>query len=132
MDETKIHTGTHIKLKRIDEDSVPQDFLGALREFAHGEARIQAIFLFALQQIDQDPQPSLVVSFKSRVFSSGNEDFLTVVDVIQLLLPEDLSLNLYRFESSDILARYCSTSVEPLYLRSASWLEKQKKKYPAT
>lgn len=130
MDETKIHTGTRIKLKKIDEGSLPQDFLAAMREFAHGEVKIQAVFLFALQQEDQASQPSMVIAIKSGLFSSGNEEFLNIVDEIQLILPEDLSLNLYRFESSEVLAQYCSNSVEPLYLRSASWFEKQRRKYP--
>ena len=41
MDKTKIHTGTRIKLKKIDENVFPGDFLARIREFAHGEKIIQ-------------------------------------------------------------------------------------------
>lgn len=126
MDQTKIHTGTRIKLKKIDESVLPEDFLARVREFAHGEASIQAVFLFALQQESGIPQPSMVIAIKSGFFSKGNEEFLLIVDEIQLLLPDDVSLNLYRFESSDVVARYCAHSVEPLYVRSTAWLEKQR------
>lgn len=127
MDQTKIHTGTRIKLKKIDESALPEDFLSQVREYAHGEASIQAVFLFALQQESGNPQPSMVIAIKRGFFSKGNEEFLAIVDEIQLLLPDDLSLNLYRFESSDLVARYCAHSVEPLYVRSAAWLEKQRR-----
>ncbi len=129
MDETKIHTGTRIKLKKIEESAVPEAFSARIRDFAHGEAAILAVFFFSLQQEDQSPQPSMVIAVKSGLFSSGNEKFLNIVDEIQLMLPEDLSLNLYRFEASEIVARYCANSVEPLYLRNTHWLEKQRKKY---
>jgi hypothetical protein len=130
MDQTKIHTGTRIKLKKIDETALSKDFLARIRDFAHGESEIQAVFLFSLQQEAEIPQPSMVIAIKSGFFSKGNEEFLNIVDEIQLILPEDLSLNLYRFEASDVVARYCANSVEPLYLRSAAWLKKQRKKYP--
>ena len=129
MDQTKIHTGTRIKLKKIDESALPEDFLARVREFAHGEASIQAVFLFALQQEAGAPQPSMVIAIKSRFFSKGNEEFLNIVDEIQMLLPDELSLNLYRFESSDVVARYCAHSVEPLYLRSTAWLKKQRREF---
>lgn len=129
MDETRIHTGTRIKLKKIHENALPEDFLGRIRDFAHGESPIQAVFLFSLQKEEESPQPSMVIAVKKGLFSSGNEKFLNIVDEIQLVLPEDLSINLYRFEASDLLARYCAHSVEPLYVRSAAWLEKQRKKY---
>jgi hypothetical protein len=129
MDETKIHSGTRIKLKKLPETALPQDFLTPLREFAHGKTVIQAVFLFSLQKENQNPQACMAIALKSGFFSSGNEEFLNIVDEVQLLLPEDLSLNLYRFETSDMLASYCAHSVEPLYLRSSAWLEKQRKKY---
>ncbi len=129
MDQTKIHTGTRIKLKKIDETALPEDFLARIREFAHGGSTVQAVFLFSLQQESEVLQPSMVIAIKSGFFSKGNEEFLNIVDEIQLMLPEDLSLNLYRFEASDVVARYCATSVEPLYLRDSTWLEKQRKKY---
>jgi len=130
MDETKIHTGTRIKLRKIDDNVLPGDFLARIREFSHGEKIIQGVFLFSLQQGEENAQPSMVIAIKSGLFSSGNEEFLNIVDEIQLMLPEDLAINLYRFEASDLVARYCTQSVEPLYLRSNAWIEKQRKKYP--
>ncbi|RLE22726.1 MAG: hypothetical protein DRJ65_13290 [Acidobacteria bacterium] len=130
MDQTKIHTGTRIKLRKIDENVLPEDFLSRVREFSHSEKLIQGVFLFSLQQGEENAQPSMVIAIKSGFFSSGNEEFLNIVDEIQLMLPEDLAINLYRFEASDLVARYCAHSVEPLYLRSNAWIEKQRKKYP--
>ena len=129
MDRTKIHTGARIKLKKIDETALSVDFLARIRDFAHGGSEIQAVFLFSIQQEAEVPQPSMVIAIKSGFFSKGNEEFLNIVEEIQMMLPEDLSLNLYRFEASDVVARYCAHSVEPLYLRSTAWLEKQRKKY---
>lgn len=129
MDQTKIHTGTRIKLKKIDETALSEDFLASIRTFAHGDSKIQAVFLFSLQQEAEIPQPSMVIAVKSGFFSQGNEEFLNIVQEIQLILPEDLALNLYRFEASDVVAGYCANSVEPLYLRDPTWLEKQRKKY---
>lgn len=131
MDETKIHTGTRIKLKQISRDEIPAAFVQQITEFAHNESRILAVFLFGLQQGDDEIQPSMVIAIKTGLFSSGHEAFLNIVDEVQLRLPEDLALNLYRFDSSEVLARYCANSVEPLYLRTTGWLDKQKKKYPA-
>ncbi len=130
MDETKIHTGTRIKLKKIDQNVLTGDFSARLREFAHGEKTIQGVFLFSIQQDEENAQPSMAIAIKSGFFSSGNNEFLNIVDEIQLMLPEDLAIKLYRFEASDVVARYCANSVEPLYLRSNTWLEKQRKKYP--
>jgi len=129
MEQTKIHTGTRIKLKKIDESALSEDFLDHIREYAHGGSSIQAVFLFSLQPESEIPQPSMVIAVKSGFFSKGNEEFLNIVEEIQLMLPGDLSLNLYRFEASDVVAGYCTNSVEPLYLRSTAWLDKQRKKY---
>ena len=130
MDETRIHTGTRIKLRKIDQNNLPDGFSARLREFAHNEKTIQGVFLFSLQQGEANEQPSMVIAIKSGFFSSGNEDFIRLVDEIQSMLPEDFAINLYRFEASEVVARYCAHSVEPLYLRSNTWLEKQRKKYP--
>ncbi len=130
MDETRIHTGTRIKLKKLDEGSIPEQFLTRLREYAHGEPAILAVFIFALQRDDDEPQPAMVIAIKSGLFSKGNETFLNIVDELQLMLPDDLSFNLYRFDTSDVLAAYCVHSVEPAYLRTAAWLEKQRKRHP--
>lgn len=128
MDEVKIHSGTRVKLKHIEEIVLPQDFILRLKEYAHKDERILAVFFFALQPESQPEQPSMAIAIKSGLFSKGDEVFLQVVDEIQLLLPEDLSLNLYRFGASEFLAKYCLKDLEPVYLRSAGWLDKQKKK----
>lgn len=129
MGEIKIHSGTRVKLKGIEEDSLPGPFLLRLREFAHGDNRIEAVFLFAIQLEDQPEQVSLAIALRKVFFSPKNEEFLQIVDEIQMLLPEDLAVNLYRFDSSAFLATYCAHSVEPIYLRSSSWLKKQQSKY---
>lgn len=129
MDEVKIHSGTRVKLKRVDEDAVPAGFLTKLREFAHGESGILAIFLFAVEPEGQEVQLSLAVALKSRPFRRQGEEFLRIVEEIQMMLPEDLGINLYRFGSSDQLATFCVTSLEPVYLESASWLAKQRRKH---
>ncbi len=132
MGEVKIHTGTRVKLKGVDEESLPGAFLARLREFAHADTRIEAIFLFAIQLEEQPEQMSLAIALKKAFFSPKNEEFLQIVDEIQLLLPEDLAINLYRFGASDFLASYCAHTVEPTYLRGSAWLKKQQTKYPET
>ena len=129
MDEVKIHSGTRIRLKKIQEDSLPPGFVERLREYAHKEERILAVFVFAVQAEDQDEQPSMAVAVKSGLFDKKDEGFLQIVSEIQFMLPEDFAVNLYRFGTPEVLATYCVKNVEPLYLRSATWLEKQKKKY---
>ena len=131
MAETRIHTGTRVKLKTVDEDALPEVFVTRLRELAHGDQRIEAIFFFAIQAEGQEEQLSLAVALKKRVFSPKTEEFLQIVDEIQMLLPEDLAINLYRHGTSDLLAQYCVHKVEPLYLRSAAWLAKQQSKIAA-
>lgn len=128
MEEVKLHTGTRIKLKQYDERQLPAGFLARLREFAHQDTRIQAVYVFAVQPDDQPPQPSMAIALKSGLFDRRDEGFLQIVDEIQLMLPDELSLNLYRFGASDLLARYCVDSVEPVYLRSAAWVDKQRKR----
>ena len=129
MDEVKYRSGSRIKLHRLAEGCIPEDFISRLQEYAHKEERIQAIYFFALQPEGQDEQPSMAVAIKTGLFSKTEEAFLQIVDEVQIMLPEDLSLNLYRFGASDFLARYCLKNLEPIYLRSASWLDKQSKKF---
>ena len=129
MEEVRIHTGARVKLKKVDESSLPEDFLARIREYAHGDTRIQAVFIFSLHSEGQEAQTSIALAIKSGLFSAKNEDFLQIVDEVQLLLPEDLAVNLYRYGISEMLTRYCASQVEPTYLRSASWLKKQQKKY---
>jgi len=129
VDDVKIHTGTRVKLKRVDESAFPVDFLAKLREFAHQADRIEVIFLFVLQPDDQPEQLSLAIGVKSSLLSKDDEVFINLVDEIQLLLPEDVSVNLYRFGASSFLAKYCVENLEPLYLRNAAWLARQRKKF---
>lgn len=129
MDEVKIRSGTRVKLKHVDEDTLPLEFLSRMRDYAHKDERILAVYFFAIQVGDQDEQPSMAVAIKSGMFKKADEIFLQVVDEIQMILPEELSINLYRFGAAEMLTKYCIENLEPLYLRSANWLEKQKKKY---
>ncbi len=128
MDEVRIHSGSRIKLKRVEEGALPQDFLERLREYAHKEERIEAIFMFALQSEGREDQLSMAVAVKTGLFAKPEEVFLQIVDEVQMLLPEELPMNLYRFGASEFLARYCASNLEPVFLRSASWLDKQRKK----
>lgn len=129
MEEVKHRSGSRVKLKRVDEDVLPDGFVGRLREFSHNREEIQALFVFVLQAEGQPEQLSMAIAIKSGFFSKQDESFLEVVDELQLMLPENLALNLYRFGASEFLARYCAANLEPLYLRSATWLDKQRKKY---
>jgi translation elongation factor EF-G len=129
VEEVKIHSGTRVKLKHIDEEVLPQDFLLKLKEYAHKEERIQAIYLFAVEPEAKAEQPSMVIALKTGFFSKEDESFLEVVEEVRMMLPGELSLNLYLFGASDTIARYCVDSLEPVYLRATAWLEKQRKKY---
>ena len=129
MDEVKIRSGTRVKLKHVDEDSLPSEFLSKMKEYAHKDDRILAVYFFAIQVDDQDEQPSMAVAIKSGIFKKSDEIFLQVVDEIQMILPDELAINLYRFGAAEMLTKYCVENLEPLYLRSAAWLDKQEKKY---
>jgi len=131
MSEVKIHSGTRVKLKHYDEATLPADFVARLRDFAHHDDRIQAVFMFEVEPEHQPPQPSMAIALKGGLFQKKDESFLQIVDEVQLMLPPTLPLNLYRFGASDFLARYCVANVEPVYLRSAAWLEKQRKRLGA-
>ncbi len=128
MDEVKIHTGTQIKLKRVAETDMPSEFLVRLKELAHREEAVQAVYLFAIEQPGEGEQVSLALAVKGGVFRKADEKFLHVVQEIQLILPEDLSVNLYRFEASPPVASYCLKTLEPVYLRSTAWRQAQLKK----
>jgi hypothetical protein len=129
VEEVKIHSGTRVKLKHISEDALPLDFVRKIKEFSHNDNRIQAVFVFAIEPEDQSEQPSMALAIKSSLFAKTDESFLQIVDEIQMLLPDDLAINLYRFGASDFLARYCVSKLDPIYLRTAAWLDKQRKKY---
>lgn len=128
MEETKIHSGTRVKLKRINESYLEQGFLERLREFAHRQEEIEAVFLFAIEAEGEDEHPSMAIAVREHWLSRKSEEFLRIVDEVQLLLPANFAVNVYRFDSSDIIARYCLDNVQPTYLRSDSWIKRQKKK----
>ena len=128
MDEVKIHSGTQIKLKRVAEEAIPHAFLERLQEVAHREEIVQAVYLFAIEIPGREEQISLALALKTGLFRKTDEEFMRLVDEIQLILPEDLPVNLYRLDSSPPVARYCLEHLEPVYLRSAAWREKQLKK----
>jgi hypothetical protein len=129
VEEVKIRSGTRVKLKHVDEDVLPQSFVIKAKEYAHKDERILAVYFFAIQVGDQDEQPSMAVAIKAGMFKKQDEVFLQVVDEIQMILPEDLSINLYRFGAAELLTKYCVENLEPIYLRSQAWLDKQRKKY---
>ena len=129
MDEVKIHSGTRVKMKKLDEDTLSPDFYTSLREFALKQESVEAVYLFALQPEGQEEQICLALAIRKTFFGKQDEEFLRLVDEVQLLLPSDLSLNLYRFGASDLLARFCLESLEPAYVSGPNWLGKQVKKY---
>lgn len=129
MDEVKIHSGTRVRLKRIDLETLPDTFTSRIREYAHADERVHAIWALAIEPAGQPEQSSLVVAVKSGLFQREDAQFLALVDEIQMLLPEDLAFNIYRFGASPMLAAYCAQQVEPLYLRSQAWLDKQRRKH---
>lgn len=129
VEEVKIHSGTRVKLKHIDEIHLRQDFLERLRDFAHREEEIEAVYLFAIEAEGEEEHPAMAIATRERWLSRRGEEFLRLVDEVQLLLPEDLALNVYRFDASDVIARYCLNNLEPLYLRSDGWSKRQKKRY---
>jgi hypothetical protein len=128
VEQVKIHSGTRVKLKRVAEGALPVDFLGRLHDHAQKDERILAIFIFLVQPEAQPEQPSMAVAIKTGVFEKADDVFLRLVDEIQPLLPEDMALNMYRYGASELLTKYCASSVEPVFLRSASWLDKQRKR----
>jgi len=130
MAEVKIRSGTRIKLKKVDEDGIDREFMIQLKETAQQHEMVEAIFLFSMQKDDGPENICLSIAMKKKIFGDSNEEFLAFVDEIQIILPEDLPLNIYRFSSSEFLASFCAHKVEPCHLRSRTWLSKQQKKYP--
>ncbi len=128
MHDVKIHSGTRVRLKKVDEAALPVDFQTRLRELAHADERIEAVFLCAIETEEQGEQLSLVVALREGWLARADEAFLQVVEQLRLALPPGLSFNLYRFGSSPELARWCVSSVEPVHLRTTAWLERQRKK----
>jgi hypothetical protein len=129
VDEVRLHTGTRVRLTPLEVGDLPADFAAHLRAFASADDRIEAVFGFRLQADDRDPQPSLAIAIRSAWLGRADDAFIAVVERLQHHLPDDASLNLYRFGASELLARYCTERTEPLFLRSPSWLERQRRKY---
>ena len=126
MDETRIRSGTRVKLRRVDTTGLPTTFLDGLRNLAEGDGRIVAIFLFAVEPEGQDSQLSLALALKSRPLGRKDEDFLHLVENISAILPEDLGVNLYRYGSTEQLASFCAHSLDPLYVADETWLVRQR------
>ena len=125
----RIHTGTRVRLSPLEDGDLPTGFAVELRRFAASDERIEAVFGFRLRTEDREPQPSLAIAIRSAWLRRQDEAFIGVVEQLQGELPEDASLNLYRFGASDLLARYCLERLEPLYVRNASWLARQRRTY---
>lgn len=129
MDEVRLHTGTRVRLSALEPDDLPADFTDRLQRFAAADEHIEAVFGFRLQADDREPQASLAIAIRGTWLGRPDETFIGVVERLQHHLPEDASLNLYRFGASDFLARYCVERVEPVFLRNPSWLDRQRRKY---
>jgi len=131
-EKATIHSGTRVKLKHVDESALPPGFLARLREMAHNDERLEAIFLCAVEAEDRAEQLSLVIAVRSGLLGKAEGTFLEVVEELRLILPPGLGFNLYRFGASPVLARYCVESLEPVHLHSAAWLEKERKRLAKT
>ncbi len=129
VDEVKLHTGTRVRLSTLETDDLPVDFAERVRRFAATDEDVEAVFVFRLQADDREPQPSVAIAIRGAWLGRPDEAFLGVVERLQQHLPEDASLNLYRFGASELLARFCLERVEPLFLRNPSWLDRQRRKY---
>jgi hypothetical protein len=127
-DNATIHSGTRVKLKHVDESALPADFLTRLREMAHHDERFEAVYLCAVETDDRGEQLCLVIAVRSGLLGKPDDRFLEVVEELRLILPPGLGFNIYRFGASPVLARYCVESLEPIHLRSAAWLEKERKR----
>ncbi len=131
-DNATIHSGSRVKLKHVDESALPADFLARLREMAHHDERFEAVYLCAVEVEDRAEQMCLVIAVRSGLLGKADDRFLEVVDELRLLLPPGLGFNIYRFGASPVLAKYCVESLEPLHLRSAVWLERERKRLVKT
>ena len=128
MEKVTIHSGTQIRLKRVREETVPKPFLDRLRAFAHREESIQALYLFALEIPGRGEQISIALGLGKSLFRRRDDEFMRLVSEIQLMLPEDFPVNLYRLEASPQVGRYCLANLEPVYLRSAAWRDRMLRK----
>ena len=59
MEEVKIRSGTRVKLKHVNEDVLPQKFVSQMKDFAHKDERILAVYFFSIQVGDQEGPTTL-------------------------------------------------------------------------
>jgi len=97
VDEIRIHSGTEVKLRRLETDEVPGTFLERVTELAERHRQVEAIYIFGLQPENDEERIALVLALRGGLFSNKPEDFLRLVDEIQVFLPPELSINVYRF-----------------------------------
>ena len=129
VDEIRIHSGTQIRLRRLEPDEVPGTFLRQLEELARRQRQVEAIYVFGMQPEDDEERIALVLALRGGMFSNRSEEFLRLVDEIEGFLPDDLSINVYRFGSSQLIAGYCLQTLDPVYLRSPDWVERQARRF---
>ena len=127
MDEVKIRSGTRVKLRKVDEGELPDDFVSRLKELAHRFETVQAVYAFGLDT-DKGSQLALALGIKTGFFGKTEDEFLRVVDEVQLLLPPELEVNVYRLAATPLVGRYCLAELEAIYLRSSAWRDKLLKK----
>jgi len=128
-EEVQIHTGTQVKLKLLEKDQIPATFLRQLQELGHRERQVEAVYVFGIQPENEEERIALVLAIRGGLFSNRSEEFLRLVEEIQISLPPDLPINVYRFGSSHLVAAFCLQTLEPVYLRSADWVRKQRKRF---
>ncbi|NOZ96042.1 MAG: enhanced serine sensitivity protein SseB [Acidobacteria bacterium] len=129
VDEIRIHSGTQVRLRGLRDDELPASFLQNLQELARRERQVEAVYLFGMQPEDEEERVALVLALRGGLFSNKSEEFLRLVDTIGQLLPSDLSINVYRFGASQLIAGYCLQTLDPVFLRSPDWVEKQRRRF---
>jgi len=129
MDEIRIHSGTQVKLRRLEDGEVPGAFLRELEDLASRERQIEAVYLFGMQPENEEERLALVLALRGGIFSNKSEEFLRLVHEVEAILPSELSINLYRFGSSQLIAGYCLQTLDPVFLRSPDWVEKQARRF---
>lgn len=127
MDDVKIHSGTRVRLKRVDHAALPPAFLARLVELAEADGRVEAVYLCAIETAERGEQLSLVIALAERRGAAPDEEFLAIVEELRRGLPPGSSFNVYRFGAAPELARWCLESLEPLVLRETRWLERQRR-----
>lgn len=129
VDEIRIHSGTQVRLRGLRDDELPASFLQNLQELARRERQVEAVYLFGMQPEDEEERVAMVLALRGGIFSNKSEEFLRLVNTIGQLLPSDLSINVYRFGASQLIAGYCLQTLDPVFLRSPNWVEKQRRRF---